>query len=200
MRPSSARNTLSRVSSSRNADERAGKSCIHPSDSECEFLVIIANAWPSYPTTLSGGDGQRVDRDEALSLMGKRSRRDDRRDRAAAALDLARSAMCRVRASTWPRRRSSGIGKLWRKPCAQSLDFIDSKSVFKFHRATELILANQASDANHVYYLSVLKAMCGPEGCPLSIGGEILYADESRLSPQSVSAHERKPGVDAASG
>ena len=61
------------------------------------------------------------------------------------------------------------------------MNFLDRDAVFAFHRPTELILAHLASDKDHIYYLNVQKSMCGPKGCPLTINGELIYADESHL-------------------
>jgi len=145
-------------------------------------LVIIANAWPSYPKTVHDADGSPKDMDDATALraiekgLGETIAEIQPQNHTVLLVgDVPRPRFdvpdCVVQATL----------HLWRKPCNRDTNFLDRDATFEFHRPTESILANLASKQDHVYYLNLLRSMCGPKGCPLRINSEVLYADESHL-------------------
>ena len=71
--------------------------------------------------------------------------------------------------------------RLWRTPCSQNLNFLNRDAVLQYHRPTETILANLAAENDHVYYVNVQILMCGAEGSPLTLNGELIYADTNHL-------------------
>jgi peptidoglycan/LPS O-acetylase OafA/YrhL len=156
-------------------------------------LVIIANAWPNYPSNIfdAANPDQRLDTRHALRLMETGSATTIAE---IAALhrtvllmgDIPRAGFnvpdCLIRTAL----------QLWRRPCSQDMSFLDRDSVLQFHRPTETILASLASDKNRVYYVDVQKKLCGDRGCPLTIGGEVIYADGHHLRRDlSLSAKEK---------
>jgi hypothetical protein len=156
-------------------------------------LVIIANAWPNYPSNIfdAANPDQRLDTQHALRLMETGSATTIAE---IAALhrtvllmgDIPRAGFnvpdCLIRTAL----------QLWRRPCSQDMSFLDRDSVLQFHRPTETILASLASDKNRVYYVDVQKKLCGDRGCPLTIGGEVIYADGHHLRRDlSLSAKEK---------
>jgi hypothetical protein len=145
-------------------------------------LVIIADAWPSYTGTVhdAGTSAEEMDDASALRAIEKGF--------AATIAEIEPKHHTVLLVGDVPRPRFEvpdcvvqAALKLWRKPCGHDTNFLDRDSTFEFHRPTETMLANLASERDHVYYLNVLKSICGPEGCPLKINGEVLYADDSHL-------------------
>jgi peptidoglycan/LPS O-acetylase OafA/YrhL len=145
-------------------------------------LAIISNAWPSYPFMVyrAGTSGQDIDAQSALRLIEKGF--------SAAIAEIAPLHRSVLLMGDVPRANFQVADcvvqatlKLWRKPCTQDMNFLDRNAVFEFHRPTESILANLASDQRHVYYVDVQKLLCGAKGCPLTINGEFIYADGNHL-------------------
>jgi peptidoglycan/LPS O-acetylase OafA/YrhL len=145
-------------------------------------LVIISNAWPSYLGSVYDADSplQEMDSQRALSSMAKGFATTIAEIEPLHHSVLLMGDVPRPRFQV-PNCRMQVELKLWRKPCTQDMNFLDRDAVFTFHRPTESILAHLASDKDHIYYLNVQKSMCGPKGCPLTINGELIYADESHL-------------------
>jgi peptidoglycan/LPS O-acetylase OafA/YrhL len=145
-------------------------------------LLIISNAWPSYPLTVysAGSSPKDIDAQGALRLIEKGF--------SATIAEIAPLRRSVLLMGDVPRANFQVADcvvqatlKLWRKPCTQDMNFVDRDTVFKFHRPTESILAGLASEERHVYYVDVQKLLCGIQGCPLTINGEIIYADGSHL-------------------
>jgi len=145
-------------------------------------LVIIANAWPSYPGTVYAADTAPEDMDDAKAL------RLIEKGLAATLAEITSQHRSVLLVGDVPRPRFAVPDclvqkalKLWRKPCSHDTHFLNRNSVFAYHRPTESILARVASAPDRVYYLDLMTSICGPEGCPLRINDEVIYADENHL-------------------
>jgi hypothetical protein len=145
-------------------------------------LVIIANAWPNYPSFVydAANPDQKLASQHALRLIETSF--------AATIAEIVALRRTVLLMGDVPRPGFDVAGcvlrnamQLWRRPCRQDTNFVDRDSVLQFHRPTETILANLASDKNRVYYIKVQEMLCGDRGCPLTIGGEVIYADSNHL-------------------
>jgi len=164
-------------------------------------LVIIANAWPSFGSRRSRADLRFRDHrqvDGADTLYVDASSESLQRSKA---LPLMEKGLTSTLAEIAPQRSVLLIGdvprpdflvpdcvmqkalNLWRKLCAHNTQYADRSAVVAYHRPTESILdrLGSASASDGVFYWDLINAICGPEGCPLRINGEVIYADGSHL-------------------
>jgi peptidoglycan/LPS O-acetylase OafA/YrhL len=145
-------------------------------------LIIISNAWPTYPGQVYSPDSssQEMSKQDSLRLIEKGFSTTMTEIKQLHRPVLLMGDVPRANFSV-PNCVMQAALKLWRKPCGEDMNFLDREEVFKLHRPTESILANLASDEYHVYYVDVQKLLCGPQGCPLTINGETIYADGNHL-------------------
>jgi peptidoglycan/LPS O-acetylase OafA/YrhL len=150
-------------------------------------LVIIANAWAIYPDALyEGGVFDRADPAKALKQIEKGL------NDTVAEIDPNRHSILFIGDVPRPGfvvpdcfvQKAAG---LWRKPCAQKLDFFSETD-----RPLQSILAQLASDKDHIYFVDAVKAMCGQQGCPFRVGEEVIYRDGNHLRQDlSISTRQK---------
>jgi len=145
-------------------------------------LVIIANAWPSYASRVYVADTphEHLDDARALGLMEK--------GLAATLAEITSQNRSVLLVGDIPKPPFAVPDclmqkalKLWRQPCSYDTHFLNRNSVFAFHRPTESILARLTSARHRIYYLDLMTSICGPEGCPLRVNNEVIYADDNHL-------------------
>jgi len=140
-------------------------------------LIILSNAWAQYPRRRQMGK-QIADFDKGR------------------ALGLIKEALTETVAELKPEMRPvlmigdvpspgfdvpncalQAVAKLWREPCKRYQTYFNERD-----HPVETILADMASDANHIYFLNSKKGMCdAPKGCSIRMGDEIIYRDGHHL-------------------
>jgi peptidoglycan/LPS O-acetylase OafA/YrhL len=139
-------------------------------------LVIISNAWATYPDKLLGNGVFEHSNPEK-------------------AMDHIRSGILQAVANIEPHDPILIIGDLplpgfsvpdcalqsasglWRKPCPKYREFFTNAP-----RQTEAIFSRMAAESNKIDFLDSLKAMCpAPQGCPIRVASEIIYRDSNHI-------------------
>jgi peptidoglycan/LPS O-acetylase OafA/YrhL len=138
-------------------------------------LVIISNAWASYPRNLVANNN--VSHARALEIMEQALVKtideiDPKRHPILILGDVPRPGMdvpkCMMR---------SVAAGLLRKPCQDPVgQFAEAP------RESEEILKRLAASDDHIFFSDSLTAMCHePQGCPVRVSGEIIYRDSNHF-------------------
>jgi peptidoglycan/LPS O-acetylase OafA/YrhL len=84
------------------------------------------------------------------------------------------------------------LSGLLRADCETSHQFLDAKTMRKWHQSNELVLSKVAQEFPNVEFISSVEKLCNEQTCPAFINGELLYMDSNhiRRNLQESTSHE----------
>jgi hypothetical protein len=139
-------------------------------------LVIVSNAWAIYPRSLYfGGVFKPSEQERVMRLI------EDGLVQTIAGIRPAELPVLIIGDTPRPDYpvpdcAIRSVSGLWRKPCGEYAPLFHEAG-----RPTEDVLRRIAAADGRVYFLDTFDAMCGPEGCPIRVGDEIIYSDTNHL-------------------